>query len=188
MWFKVDDHFAMHPKAVAAGNRAIGLWVRAGSWSADQLTDGFVPAQMISPLGGTRADARQLVAAGLWLAVDGGWKFHDWGDTNPTAKEVTDRRTKRAEAGRKGGRRPSKQQANAKQVLATCLPDACDTDQAKRNPVPVPVPVPESVVASVGGSCGDFSRSRETETCARGPSATDSPPADGPDLDLVMNQ
>lgn len=116
-WFKVDDHLAMHPKVVCAGNRAMGLWVRAGSWACDQLTDGFIPTQMISPLGGTRADARQLVAAGLWTAVEGGWKFHDWGDSNPTRDEVEAQRAKRAEAGRKGGRSkaktPSKTEASA---------------------------------------------------------------------------
>lgn len=32
-WFKVDDHLAFHRKTLAAGNEAMGLWVRAGSWS-----------------------------------------------------------------------------------------------------------------------------------------------------------
>lgn len=27
-WFRVDDDFALHPKAIAAGNAALGLWVR----------------------------------------------------------------------------------------------------------------------------------------------------------------
>ena len=31
-WFNVDDGFAFHRKAVRAGNAAIGLWTRAGSW------------------------------------------------------------------------------------------------------------------------------------------------------------
>lgn len=29
-WFKVDDTLALHGKVVAAGNPAMGLWVRAG--------------------------------------------------------------------------------------------------------------------------------------------------------------
>ena len=39
-WFRVDDTLAMHPKVYAAGNAAMGLWVRAGAWSMQQLTDG----------------------------------------------------------------------------------------------------------------------------------------------------
>ena len=33
-WFKVDDNLALHPKVLGAGNAAMGMWVRAGSWSA----------------------------------------------------------------------------------------------------------------------------------------------------------
>ena len=45
-WFKVDDQLAFNAKIVAAGNEAMGLWVRAGSWSAAQLTNGFIPEHM----------------------------------------------------------------------------------------------------------------------------------------------
>jgi len=41
-WFKVDDTLAFHAKVVAAGNAAMGLWVRAGAHSMQQLTDGFI--------------------------------------------------------------------------------------------------------------------------------------------------
>ena len=50
-WFKVDDTFAMHEKVLAAGNSAIGLWVRSGAWSMQQLTDGFVPDHVVRALG-----------------------------------------------------------------------------------------------------------------------------------------
>ena len=42
-WFKVDDKLAFHPKVLTAGNTAIGLWVRAGAWSADQLQTDLSP-------------------------------------------------------------------------------------------------------------------------------------------------
>ena len=50
-WFKVDDNLAFHHKVVAAGNAAMGLWVRAGAMCAQQLTDGFVPDHMVNTLG-----------------------------------------------------------------------------------------------------------------------------------------
>jgi len=89
-WFKVDDGFAFHPKAVAAGNAACGLWARAGSWCAQQLTDGHVPKHMLAALGGKPKDAAALVAVGLWEATGTGWKFHQWNEPGrqPTREEV----------------------------------------------------------------------------------------------------
>lgn len=78
-WFKVDDTLAFHAKVVAAGNAAMGLWVRAGSWAAQQLSDGFVPTNIALTLG-TRAEIKRLVAANLWIAKDDGYVFWQWGD------------------------------------------------------------------------------------------------------------
>lgn len=87
-WFKVDDALAFHMKTLAAGNQALGLWVRAGSWSMQQLSDGFVPASMVTALGGGHKDAKALIHAGLWHQVDGGFQFHDWAEYQPTRAEV----------------------------------------------------------------------------------------------------
>ena len=51
VWFRVDDNLGFHHKVIAAGNPAMGLWVRAGSVCASQLTDGFVADHMIASLG-----------------------------------------------------------------------------------------------------------------------------------------
>lgn len=88
MWFKVDDQLALHMKALTAGNEALGLWVRAGSWCGAQLTDGFVPDRIVKALDGTRADTTRLVQAGLWERVDGGYQFHEWHEYQPTKAEV----------------------------------------------------------------------------------------------------
>lgn len=97
-WFNVDDGFADHPKTIRVGNAAVGLWTRAGSWCAKQLTDGFVPREIAS-LYGTPAQAGRLVSSGLWMEVDGGYQFHQWGEEgrNPTRKEVEKRRRSEAE-------------------------------------------------------------------------------------------
>lgn len=97
-WFNVDDGFAFHRKSVRAGNAALGLWVRAGSWCAQQLTDGFVPAEMVEVLG-TTSQAGRLVSAGLWSAVEDGYQFHEWTESgrNPSRSEVLLRRKKETE-------------------------------------------------------------------------------------------
>lgn len=91
-WFKVDDKFHSHPKVLSVPLRAVGLWVKAGAWSSDQLTDGFIPKAVLPVLGGNASDARALVEAGLWRAVDGGWQFHDWLDMQPSRKSTLARR------------------------------------------------------------------------------------------------
>jgi hypothetical protein len=106
-WFKVDDTFAFHEKCVAAGNPAVGLWVRAGSWCAAQLNDGFVPDHMIGTLG-TKGQAARLVAVNLWRREDGGYRFHQWNEDGrqPTREEVESKRQEWREK-KRGQRRNS---------------------------------------------------------------------------------
>lgn len=124
VWFKVDDRLHSHPKALATSLAALGLWTLAGSWSSDHLQDGFVSDQAVSQLSrGANELADELVAAGLWRRVRGGYRFHQWhedGDgtpRNPTRKQVEQDRAKRAAAGRLGGlasgKKRSKRQADA---------------------------------------------------------------------------
>ena len=88
-WFKVDDQLAFHAKSVMAGNSAMGLWVRAGSWSSAQLTDGFIPTHMANAMANPMAkpcDPDALVLAGLWNEAEGGFQFHEWQDFQPSAE------------------------------------------------------------------------------------------------------
>lgn len=64
-WFKIDDASHSHPKFMAAGNAALGLWLRCGAYSAQHLTEGIVPGA-IAALYGTEPQARKLVKVGLW--------------------------------------------------------------------------------------------------------------------------
>jgi len=113
-WFKVDDTLALHPKVLDAGNKAMGLWVRAGAWSAQQLTDGFVPTQVVGMLGGTRADAQRLTDARLWVAEPGGWRFHEWSDRQPSRDKVVAERDAAAER-----KRLSRERAAAARAAAS---------------------------------------------------------------------
>lgn len=94
-WFKVDDGFWAHPKTLALSPSAVALWVRAGAWSCQQLTDGFVPDHalaMFGPLMGQ--EHADLVAVGYWDRDDerGGYVFHDWGDYQEPSEKVKQRR------------------------------------------------------------------------------------------------
>lgn len=86
-WFYVEDNLAFHPKALDAGNAAIGLWTRAGSWSQATLTEGFIPTGMARQLG-TAAEAKKLTATGLWIAKDNGYEFHQWDQRQQTRAQI----------------------------------------------------------------------------------------------------
>ena len=105
-WFKVDDKLHDHRKTRAAGLEPMGLWVIAGSWSSDNLTDGFVPADVIGRWGRTAERcAARLVDAGYWHTSERhgeqGWQFHDWEGFQPMAEQVLAQRAAAAERQRK---------------------------------------------------------------------------------------
>lgn len=99
-WFKVDDNLATHSKVLIAGNEALGLWVRCGSWSAQQLTDGFVPGTIVQLFGSLELASR-LVTSGLWVEAGDGFIFKDWQDFQPTRTQVLAEREAARERQRK---------------------------------------------------------------------------------------
>jgi hypothetical protein len=118
-WFVVDDSAHSHPKMVKAGNAAVGLWMRCGSYAAQHLTDGIVPGD-IARMYGTPPQIAKLVKLRLWHPSEhacegcqqppaGDYVMHDYLTYNPTRKQVLDRRAKAADKKRRqrdGGGRP----------------------------------------------------------------------------------
>ncbi|HEX6967609.1 MAG TPA: hypothetical protein VF174_02095 [Micromonosporaceae bacterium] len=105
-WFKVDDSFHANPKVLAASPAALGLWVVAGSWSAQNLTEGFVPNHVLARLM-PRADrfATELIKVGLWERAENGYQFHDWTDFNPTRSEALAVKERQSSGGSVGNHR-----------------------------------------------------------------------------------
>lgn len=161
-WFKCDDKLHDHRKTRIAGKSAMGLWVIAGTWSADQLTDGFIPESVMLRWG-TRSDAAKLVKAGLWFAdeLDGeqGWRFHDWDDYQPTKARREATSEARRAAGAAGGRASAdtKRQASSKQNAkqnASSLPSKGQAPPASKRqaPGPEPEPVPSATDVAERGA------------------------------------
>lgn len=97
VWFKVDDSFHSHPKVLATEPAALGLWVVAGSWCGDNLSNGLVPLHVLPRLLPDAATlAETLVTAGLWKRTRGGYQFHQWGDWQPSKDEVLGQRRRNA--------------------------------------------------------------------------------------------
>lgn len=166
MWFKVDDSFFMNPKTAMLSDSATALWLRAGSWSAQQLTGGFVPARMLPLFRGSEESADELCDAGLWERdIDRhGYIFHDWSDYQPDAEQVEALREKRAEAGRKGAKRRWERAIDGKnsKPIANAIANEWQTDgKSMANSCPVPVPVPGKKEEE-----NKFSSSKEKTTLA----------------------
>ena len=168
MWFKVDDSFFSNPKTAMLSDGATALWLRAGSWSAQQLTDGFIPARMLPMFRGSDDSVTELCDAGLWERDDerDGYRFHDWSDYQPDGEEVDVLRRKRSEAGKRGANRRWQRKTVAEngkngKPMANAMANAWQNDgkchskpmanawqthgkpMANSCPVPVPVPVPD---------------------------------------------
>lgn len=94
-WFSVEDDLSFHPKVEAAGNAAMGLWVRAGAWSMKYLTDGRVPRSIAAAMG-SPGDAKRLVEAGLWAESGDGYVFHEWAARQRTKAQVAESRKRAA--------------------------------------------------------------------------------------------
>lgn len=95
-WFKLDDKFhgwkevLSIPRGIRA--EAVGTYTILGTWSADHLTDGKIPAYMVEELGGTLIGADALVAAKLWRKSRDNYQFAKWNKDQPTRLEVEARR------------------------------------------------------------------------------------------------
>jgi hypothetical protein len=122
-WFVVDDSAHSHPKMVKAGNAAVGLWMRCGSYAAQHLTDGIVPGD-IARMYGTAPQINKLVKLRLWHPSGhacegcvqppaGDYVMHDYLAYNPTRKQVADRRAKAAEKKRRQRDGGGRQKQNA---------------------------------------------------------------------------
>jgi hypothetical protein len=145
-WFKVDDKLHDHRKARAAQKAAMGVWVLAGSWSSDNLTDGFVPESVLNRWG-NRADARRLVDVGLWVEAvqDGerGWRFHEWDERQPSRASVE---VERSEARQRMAELRAKRKANKKNGSGEQPPNDSGTSGEVRSAPTRPDPTTSSYV------------------------------------------
>ena len=88
-WFNTDDKLHSHPKTRAAGLEAIGLWVVAGAYCTDYLTDGLVPAWFIDSWPRGKQLAHKLVDTKFWDETpDGEYQFLSWSEYQRTKEKV----------------------------------------------------------------------------------------------------
>ncbi|MFJ8043846.1 hypothetical protein ACIRBX_25420 [Kitasatospora sp. NPDC096147] len=135
-WFAVGDSTDDHRKTLAAGNAAMGLWVRCGAYASAHLTDGVIPGPVAAKLG-TPTQIRKLLAAELWHEArhacracpqvkQGDFVMHGYLEANPSRRQVLERRERAAEKKRqqRGGA------ANGDQLPERAAADGNDSGQS----------------------------------------------------------
>lgn len=112
--FRVEDGFHSHPKTYEAGDDAIGLWTRAGSFCMNHLTDGFVPEWWVRQQPRGMAKAKRLIAAVLWRPAqrDGkpGFEFHEWRQDSRAKIEADREKARRRKEAERQRRSPQESQ------------------------------------------------------------------------------
>lgn len=157
-WVKIDQGFARHPKLAQAGPLGMAMQVAALCYCNEYLTDGFVPRGIAAGLlnfegigmrmwhgeiagGGEDASwdlvVEDLIEAGSWEQVPGGFQIHDYFDFQPSRAQVEAERQQRREAGAKGGQAKAKRTAKrpASDSPSGELAEPLASGQAKSWPV-----------------------------------------------------
>jgi hypothetical protein len=88
----IDVDILVHPKALAAGVEAMGLWLWSMAWSHKTGANGKIPRHVVAlAWGGTRVTiaklSARLVGSGLWLETEEGWEIWNYGKKNQSAEE-----------------------------------------------------------------------------------------------------
>ena len=118
----------------------------AGSWSADQLTDGKIPDYMVEEWGGTKTLVEWLIKAGLWQKIDDASQFKNWGEYQPTKADIEAEREKNREKLRKWRERNQGSNQDVTGLQAGYEPDSNPAPDPTR---PDPTPNEEANASSV---------------------------------------
>jgi hypothetical protein len=94
-WLKLDDKFVRHPKVQGLSDSAFRLHMAAMGHCAEYATDGRVKSHVVATLTAHPDKAplvKEMVDAGLWEEMVGGWEIHDFLQYNPSAEQIKTRR------------------------------------------------------------------------------------------------
>lgn len=158
-WFNVDDGFANSKPVMRIPRRyrtaAIGLWTLTGSWSAKELTDGLIPAEVVEEFGGTSKLVEFLIASELWEPAENGVQFRNWSKWQRTKAQVLDFRAGEAERKRKQRERKAKpsdqEERNVSQPRPGGTPAGLRPESPQVSGLPKPLPKPLPISTYVGG-------------------------------------
>jgi len=149
-WVKLDDEFFDNDKIVNVSSEAKLLYLAGLTYAAQRLTDGDLTTAQVR-IAAAKVDvdpgmADELLAAGLWEPIEGGYAIHDYLEYNPSAEDVREQR--RQNAIRQGRFRERKRNAVTERV----------SNARSRNPSPLPDPDTEQPEAARSPNVGAGAR------------------------------
>jgi hypothetical protein len=78
-FFPVPDELYRDPSFLGWSAEAYALWMLAGSWSCDRLTDGSIPTVALALFPpAIAAAADELVEHRIWRRARGGYQYVSW--------------------------------------------------------------------------------------------------------------
>lgn len=137
-WIRLDDQFPDHPKTVAAGPAAAWLFVCGIGYCNRLLTDGVIPTGQVRKLAdvdNAMELAGKLVEVGLWEAVEGGYRVHDFLEYQPSAEQV-----KAERAGNAQRQQEWRERNKGRNAVTNTVTDT--VSNAPRNGTVTPAPYP----------------------------------------------
>ncbi|MEM7096159.1 MAG: hypothetical protein AAF567_24350 [Actinomycetota bacterium] len=156
-WLRTDDGYYDHPKIRALDLDAYVLHHGGQILSARLETDGVVTEDQLYALSrkgltNPKRVVKKLEAAGLWIAVDGGWRIHDFLEYNPSRAQKKHERAEGARRQRESRER-RKQESQPKSRRDTggdVTPSVTATrpDPTRPDPPVSDVPSSETLVAA----------------------------------------
>jgi hypothetical protein len=100
-WVRLDDKMPRHPKVGTLSDAAFRAWIEGLCYSAEYLTDGFLPAVFLRAV--KPRTKTELVQTGLWEQNGTGVYVHDFLDFQTSKDRV--QADRRAAAARQRRRR-----------------------------------------------------------------------------------
>lgn len=116
-WVKVYNSLRDNPKILEVSDSAFRLYICSLCYANEHLTDGKITKralEIVSPgLKNAAGKARELVAHGLWIELDGGgWEIHDYTDVQRSAAQVKEIRRRDRERKQPDSDAEQQQEAN----------------------------------------------------------------------------
>jgi len=154
-WFKVDDGFYTSLKFLSIAReqqtQAAGLWLLAGTWSADKMTDGFVPWPVLQMWVYDQTTVDQLIEVGLWVedTERHGIQFHDWCDYQPSRESLEAKAVIRSEKNKQNVAKrwdKSKSDTTAIQTVYETDTNGIQKDTPEPEPEPEPITSKEVII------------------------------------------
>lgn len=163
-WARLDDRWHDHPKTIAAGLEAAGLFVMCLTWAHQARRTspcpGVIPDAVLARLAGSKAKRLTKVLHDVGFfdnRTPAGWPIHDFDEYLPKY----DSEQAKAAGSRGGQARAAKQTASKPLSEPPQNPQADDQRtsstraSARRNPVPVPEPLPPTAGAAAAPPPGE---------------------------------